>query len=157
MVLYHLQKQPLNNLNFKQLAEILKYKYLAISRAVDNLNMLGICRVEGTKEKSIVFDFTKKKLWEKALPFMKTPVKKKIFINDKLPDRLVFKTNINALAYYTDLNDDNLLYYAINHTDFKNLHKKGKIKRPAKVNVAIGPAAEIKLFSLSVFMAAIFI
>ncbi len=128
MILYHLQKQTLSNLNYKQIAELLQYKYLTISRAVENLNTLGICRVEGTKLKTIVFDLDKKELWEKVLPFMKTPVKKRIYINDILPGELIFKTNINALAYYTDLNDDNYLYYAIDHTDFENLHKEGKIK-----------------------------
>ena len=128
MILYHLQKQTLNYLNYKQIAELLQYTYLTISRAVENLNTFGICRVEGTKEKTIVFDPNKKELWEKALPYMNTPVKKKVYINEVLPDELIFKTNINALAYYTDLNDDNYLYYAINHTDFINLHKKGKIK-----------------------------
>ena len=128
MILCHLQKQTLNFLNYKQIAELLQYTYLTISRGVENLNTLGICRVEGTKSKTIVFDLDKKELWEKALPFMKTPVKKKVYINDILPDELTFQTNINALAYYTDLNDDNYLYYAIDHTDFKNLHKEGKIK-----------------------------
>ena len=128
MILYHLQKQILNYLNYKQIAELLQYSYLTISRAVENLNTLGVCRVEGTKVKTIVFTLDKKELWGKALPFMKTPVKKKVYINDILPDELIFKTNINALAYYTDLNDDDYLYYAINHTNFKNLHKEGKIK-----------------------------
>ncbi|GAI77430.1 unnamed protein product, partial [marine sediment metagenome] len=96
MILYHLQKQKLNYLNYKQLARLLQYRYLTISRAVENLNTLGICRVDGTKLKKIVFDLDKKELWEKALPFMNTPVKKKVYINDTLPDEIIFKTNINA-------------------------------------------------------------
>ena len=128
MILYHLQKQNLNGLNYKHIAGLLNYRYLTISRAVENLFRFGICKTEGTKEKTVVFEMDKKELWEKALPFMKTPIKKKLFINEILPDELVFSTNINALAFYTDLNDDVRKYCAINHTDFAKLQKKEEIK-----------------------------
>lgn len=128
MVIYQLQKQNLNGLNYKQIAKQLNYSYLTISRAVENLFQFGICKTEGTKEKTIVFEANKKELWEKALPIMRTPVKKKVFINDKLPDNMVFKTNINALAFYTNLNDDGNSYYAISHADFLKLKKEKKIK-----------------------------
>jgi len=128
MVIYQLQKQNLNGLNYKQIAKKLNYSYLTISRAVENMFQFGICKTEGTKEKTIVFEVNKKELWEKALPIMRTPVKKKVFINEKLPDNMVFKTNINALAFYTNLNDDGNSYYAISHADFLKLKKEKKIK-----------------------------
>ncbi len=59
---------------------------------------------------------------------MKTPVKKRLYVNEPLASKFVFKTNINALAFYSNLNDDNQNYYAIHHTDFLNLKKKEKIK-----------------------------
>lgn len=128
VLLYHLQRQNLNGLNYKQIAGLLNYRYLTISRAVENLLRFGICKTEGTKEKTVVFELNKKELWEKALPLMRTPVRKKVFINDILPNDLVFKTNMNALTYYTNLNDDGHTYYAISHTDFLKLKKEKKIK-----------------------------
>jgi len=128
IVLFHLQRQSLNEMTYKQIAGLLQYPYLTISRAVENLFLLGICNTEGKKEKRIVFETDKKKLWEKALPLMRTPAKKKVFINENLPDNMVFKTNMNALAFYTNLNDDGHKYYAVNHLDFLNLKKEKKIK-----------------------------
>ncbi len=128
MVLFQLQKQNLNGLNYKQIAKQLNYSYLTISRAVENLIRFGICKTKGTKEKTIVFEINKKELWEKTLPIMRTPVKKKMFINEVLPNNLVFKTNIDALAFYTNLNNDGNSYYAISHADFLKLKKEDKIK-----------------------------
>ncbi|UBM61558.1 hypothetical protein LA303_09035 [Candidatus Sulfidibacterium hydrothermale] len=128
IVLYHLQRQSLNEMTYKQIAGLLQYPYLTISRAVENLLLLEICKTEGKKEKKVIFKTDKKELWEKALPLMRTPVKKKVFINQNLPNNMVFKTNINALAFYTDMNDDGHKYYAVNHQDFLNLKKEKKIK-----------------------------
>ena len=128
MVLYQLQKEKLDGLNYKQIAKRLNYSYLTISRAVENLYRFGICKTEGGKEKTIVFEINKKELWEKTLPIMRTPVKKTVFINEVLPYNLVFKTNMNALAYYTNINDDGINYYAISHADFLKLKKEEKIK-----------------------------
>jgi hypothetical protein len=128
LLLYQLQRRNLNGLNYKQIAGLLNYRYLTISRAVENLLRFGICKTEGTKEKTVVFEMNKKELWEKALPFMRTPIRKKVFINDVLPDELVFKTNMNALAFYTNLNDDGHTYYAIGHANFLKLKNEKKIQ-----------------------------
>jgi hypothetical protein len=128
IVMYHLQRQSLNGMTYKQISGLLQYPYLTISRAVENLLHLKICKTENKKEKRVVIEADKRELWEKALPLMRTPVKGKVFINEFLPDDMVFKTNRNALAFYTNMNDDGHKYYAINHSDFLNLKKENKIK-----------------------------
>ncbi len=128
LILYHLQRQDLNGFNYREIADILNYPYLTISRAVVNLLGFGLCKTRGKKEKTVVFETDRKELWEKALPLMKTPVKKKIFINEDITGEPVFKTNMNALAFYTSLNDDGRIYYAIRHSDFLKLKKANKIK-----------------------------
>jgi len=128
MVLFHLQKQSLNKLNYKQISALLQYPYLTISRAVDNLRKLNICKIEGTKGKQIIFDLNKKELWHKALPYMKTPIKKTVFINEQLPVNMTSITNTNALAFYTDINDDTKRHYAINNKDFIKLVKEKQVK-----------------------------
>jgi len=128
LILYHLQKEQLNHNNYKELADKLNYSYLTITRAVENIQTLNLCNVEGTKEKTIYFQFSNAELWENALAFMRSPVVKKVFIDDEINNELLFKTNINALAYYTDLNDEQQLYFAVQQDVFRKLHKKGKIK-----------------------------
>jgi len=128
LILYHLQKNTLNNYTYKQLAEVLKYTYLAITRAVENITTFELCVVEGTKEKTIIFDSSHTELWEKALPFMRSPEVKKVFTDDDITGEPLYKCNINALAYYTDLNDEKQLYFALHQDRFRVLHKEGKIK-----------------------------
>jgi hypothetical protein len=128
LILYHLQKEPLNRFTYKQLANVLQYPYLTITRAVENIQALNLCTIEGTKEKAICFETGNAELWEKALAFMKSPVVKKVFTNDEIGEELTFRSNINALAFYTDLNDEKQIYLAVHQDTFRKLNKERKIK-----------------------------
>jgi hypothetical protein len=128
LLLFHLQKHNLDGLGFRAMAELLPYKYITINRAVDNLAEAGLCTIEGIKEKIVKFGNDKKELWEKALPMLISPVKKGIYINELLPDNLAVRTNINALAHFTHINDENKRYLATWTDNFRQLHKTGRIK-----------------------------
>lgn len=129
MILFHIQRSSLEGFNYKQIAQLLDYSYLTISRAVENLVSLKLCQTEGAKEKRLVIAYNKKKLWEKAQSYMKKPIKKTLFINDVLPEELIKVSAINALAFYSDLNNDRNKQYAISHSIFVELKKKGLIKQ----------------------------
>jgi hypothetical protein len=128
LLLFHIQKQSLNATTYKQLTEVLPYNYLTVSRAVENLTSFGLCKTEGSKEKLLRFDENNKELWHKALPYLSNPVKKGVYINDELPVKYQIRTNINALAHFTAINDERLSYFAIGVRDFQMLHKQGKIR-----------------------------
>jgi hypothetical protein len=128
LLLYHLQIQSLQHFNYKKLSEILNYSYITITRAVENLLSFELCKVTDTKEKELIFELNKKDLWDKALPLLTSPVKKAVFVNDKIPDEYLFKSNISALSYYTEISDNSKSYFAINQYDFKKLHKEGIVK-----------------------------
>ena len=132
IILYHLQRKQLGGFTYKDLANMLDYSYLTISRAAGNLVNLGLCETEGNKEKTLVFKATKKELWKKALPYMKSPIKKTLFINDELPKNLIFISDIDALAFYSDLNNDRQKHYAIYHSEFIKLVKEGFIKETSQ-------------------------
>lgn len=128
LVLYHLQRGSLNQYKYKQLADVLKYPYLTITRAVENIRSLDLCYVEGTKEKEIFFEVDRAELWEKALPFMTNPAVKRVFSAEKVLEESFFRSNINALAYYTDLNDEEQIYFAVHQDVYRNLEKEKKIQ-----------------------------
>jgi hypothetical protein len=132
LILYHIQRKQLDGLTYKDLVNMLDYSYLTISRSVDNLVKLDLCQTVGNKEKTLVFKETKKGLWKKALPYMKSPIKKTLFINDELPKNLIFTSDINALSFYSDLNDGRLQHYAIYHSEFTKLKKEGFIKETSE-------------------------
>lgn len=128
LLLYHLQKSSLQNFGYKTAAELLKYSYVTITRAVENLISLNLCKVSSSKKKQFIFETDNKILWEKALSFLKSPIKKTVYLNDKIPDKFLVETNISALSHYTDINNNSKKHFAINHKDFTNLHKDGIIK-----------------------------
>ncbi len=128
LLLFHLQKQNLSGLGFRKIAEFFPYSYLTITRAVDNLLEAGLCEIEGTKEKTIFFNTNKAGLWQNALNLLANPVKRSVFINEDLPEHLAVKTNINALAHFTLLNNEPKSFLAIWEKNFRELHKEGRIK-----------------------------
>ena len=130
ILLYHLQdsykKQPLTDLSFKELAEFLGYTQMAITNAVENLRLLGLCEVEGVKEKSIRFEHEKRVLWDMAQPFLLSPVLKQIYVDEK-PDLDMLHSNLSALPIYSDLNPSQQEYYAIGKTSYYELKKNGTL------------------------------
>ena len=113
LLLYHLQMESLEGINLKGIAEKLRYNPMAITRAVYYLHNTGICTLHGKKDKFISFNYNGLELWEKAEPLMYSPVKKAIYYSGFIKDRNLYKCNINALAHYSDLNDDVVEYYAV--------------------------------------------
>ncbi len=128
LLFYHLQKEKLNNKNYQELSVILNYTYRTIARAVENLAGLNLCTVADTKVKLLQFELPKKNLWEKAFPYLTTPVIKEGYVNDKLPEEYLYHTNITALAHYTMINEDNQKHYAIYRDNFTHLKKESKIE-----------------------------
>jgi hypothetical protein len=113
LTLYHLQVESLEGVNLKGIAERLHYDAATITRAAFYLHNSGLCRIAGTKEKSLMFGKTNRELWAIAESTMSKPViRTKFFSGYTLDSNLKF-ANINALAHYTDLNDEQAKFYAI--------------------------------------------
>ena len=118
VLLYHLQKETLNGMNIKQVAEKLEESYLNMNRAMNNLRIFGLCDLQGGKEKVLLFDENKKTLWEKALPFLTNPVLKTVYTDSELNQ---LWSGMNAMAHYTMLNDEHGKYYAISKEVFRKI------------------------------------
>jgi DNA-binding transcriptional regulator GbsR (MarR family) len=118
---YHLLKNSLDQNKFKELAETLSYSNSMVSRAVDNLRNFDLCETAELKEFRLVFKTNKKELWETAKPFLTSPIKRKVYLNKIEIPHIACKSNINALAFYSELNDDNKKYYALSRSEFKKL------------------------------------
>ena len=121
VLLYHLQKEKLNALSTKELANKFNQTYLTMSRAVKNLEKLNLCNLVGGKEKQIQFLLKGKELWLSAQDFFQNPVERAIFTDELLKDGQAFISNVNALAHYSMLNDETKCYYAIGKNEIKNL------------------------------------
>lgn len=130
LLLYHLQIESLEGINLKGIAEKLDYNPTTITRAVYYLHNMGLCTLQGTKEKLLHFDKSKKELWEEAEPLMSNPIKNTHFYSGYIDDANLYKSNNNAMAHYTDLNDDVIEYYAV-RPGYKKLIGGVNLKRTA--------------------------
>jgi len=130
LVLFHLQKESLNGLNYKQIAEQLQTSYLNIARAIENLVALGLCQTSESKERKVELKGTKLEIWQQALPFLRNPVSKWYYAEGNLPKNIGFATEINALARYTNINGIIKPMYAIAANHFTELVSNGTINNP---------------------------
>ncbi|MDF1549945.1 MAG: hypothetical protein P1P88_19115, partial [Bacteroidales bacterium] len=123
LLLYHLQIESIEGINLKNIAERIKYDSATITRSAHYLQTMELCEFDhnSAKEKFLNFKFNKEKLWEKVKPLMSTPIKKLHYFNGKINSKMLHLTNNNALAHYTDLNDNDIAYYAIKIGNLKLL------------------------------------
>ena len=84
ILLYHIEHGGLTGKNASELAEQFHVSYPNMSRALRWLEKKGLCLLNGTKTKSLVFDEDLKVLWEKALPLMPSPVERKVYTDQYL-------------------------------------------------------------------------
>ena len=126
LLFFHLLKEDLNGINLKTIADKLKYAPMSITRAVKDLKEKQLCATNGKKEKTIIFEQKNRELWQMALPYLQSPVKKEIFTNNKYD--YFIKSGYNALALHTNIADTENNYFAISSDDFNYWRKQGKIK-----------------------------
>ncbi|HKJ81048.1 MAG TPA: hypothetical protein VJ954_03415 [Ignavibacteriaceae bacterium] len=113
ILLYHIQVETLEGLNFGMIANKLHYNPMTITRAAFYFQNSDLCKIEGTKEKYLKFNKSKKELWALAEPKMTNPVNKTQFYTGFIHNKSLKKANINALAHYTDINDEQVEYLAM--------------------------------------------
>lgn len=123
ILLYHLQIDDMNGWSMADMGEKLPYTYVTISRAFKNLEELHLCKIETdeSRVKRIFFEGTKKEVWERSLPFLKNPIKKKLYCDYIATDSSFTVGGITALAHYTSLNPDETKTYVMDAKRYKDL------------------------------------
>lgn len=107
LLMVHLQVESIEHRPIQELAKSLPYSYVSIAKAVQNLEELGLCRCQrdSAGSKSIVFESSGRDLWEKAKPFMSSPIKDRYYCTD-LPDGNFYASGISALSMCSHLSPD---------------------------------------------------
>lgn len=110
VLLYHMQAKSLEGRSSKELAEIMPYKYLTLTLAIQVLQDLELCTlvVDANKEKRLHFELNGNALWEKALPLLKSPLKKSFFCDSVKDEKFYPQGGVNALAHYSMLVPDTI-------------------------------------------------
>jgi hypothetical protein len=128
LIIYLLNKK--NNTDFFQtlLAKKLDYSAMSMTRAFNELEFLEIGEKSQIGKKCTLRLTENNNLWEKALPHMSSPIKKKIFLkrkskNLKKLEDLLSICGISALSHYSTINPSNHLEYAIYYKNIDLLLK----------------------------------
>ena len=123
IILYHLQVNDMNGWSMAEMEQKLPYTYVTISRAFKNLEELHLCKIEmdENRVKHIIFEKSKKEMWNRSLPYLKNPIKKTVYCDFIATDMPLTVGGINALAHYTSLNPDETKTYVMDTKGYKDL------------------------------------
>lgn len=103
-----------------QLSADLGYTLMTMSRAFDEIESVGIAKAtKKGKERILIFKQSKKELWQKAKPLMKTPIKKRIWAKGKKPRTLA---GLSALSKETMLASPHIPIFAIGYKEWKKMN-----------------------------------
>lgn len=128
-LLYHLEVKSIENTPLKDIALVLNYSAMNVSRIVREFEQHHLITIQGTKEKQIIFNQKQsQKLWSDVEPLMTSPVRE-IWFSDENPDETTdfILSNGTALSHYSDINEGKIKNYAIGKQQFKNLKSRQNI------------------------------
>lgn len=126
-LLYHLEVASLANRPFGEIAQLLHLSTMSITRIVKELQSFGLVEVKGKKEKTLSFPHDGKLLWERSLPFLRSPVRQTCFISKELPQSEFRIGGEPALARYTLLAGNDQPSYCIGKEAFLALRRADKL------------------------------
>ena len=112
-LLFHFLREPLTGQPLKNIAEKLSCSAMMLSKVKDELAEHQLCDVERVG-RSMIFKFpsSKRDLWSKALPYMRSPVQKTRWVQWKTPGYPALLAGLSALSRSTMLADDRIPTYA---------------------------------------------
>ncbi|MFA6440402.1 MAG: hypothetical protein WCX28_13930, partial [Bacteriovoracaceae bacterium] len=113
----------MEELTFQQLANELHYTPMAITNAIADLLRFDLCKIFGNKGKHIHFEGTRRDLWDRAQPFLINPIRTTLQLNTVPQELSVYRTNISALAHYTNIAEGDRLFIAVERKQFTELIK----------------------------------
>lgn len=129
------------------IAHQLGYSAMTMTRAFDELETAGIGEhsVRG-KERHLHFAESGKPLWEKTLPYLNTPVRKRFYVTSTMQPRSGCMAGQTALARYTQLSEPNVAVFAFSPHEWKKQMQQGEV---LEIAVPEPGAFEIELWKYS--------
>lgn len=136
LLIYHMlhryeKNWQLERHSFKEIAERTGYTAMAITKAVENLKYFELIEVTGQKEKFIRFRLERHQLWRTAEhnKILINPVIKRVFVDAKPKDAFLY-SNTSALPEYSEMNQGNQQFFAIDKNAFYLLDKNNELINP---------------------------
>ena len=132
LLLHHLQREPLHFLEarpLKQTAQRLNISAVMLSYAKAELVSAGLCASFRTgRTVALKFLHDRPKVWELALPRLRTPVLRRHWVKLGKPGLHAPRAGMSALSVYTHISDDQKHTYAVYWKEFLRLKKAGELQ-----------------------------
>ncbi len=139
-VIYALLRKTDEKLTPSELADRLGYTLMTMTRALDELQAAGIGEFfrEG-RERYWIFS-NKRSLWDQAKPFLRSPIKKRVWINNR-----EFKTlaGLSALSHFSQLAPPLLPVFAIGYNQWVELKQSGL----EGLTISEGASSELEIWN----------
>lgn len=130
ILLYHLQRQPLNGMPLRDIARMCGYSAMMVSRVKEEWEAAGLCRAQ-RKGRSVSVEFTAqgRPLWNLVEPLCSSPVRKAHWVVWKHPGKPALRSGFTALSQATMVQDDVLPTWALSRDAFRELGAKAAFHR----------------------------
>ena len=126
-----------------EMAQCLGYSAMTMTRAFDELESAGLGEIisEG-RERRLRFTESAKNVWAKAQPLLRSPVKKRLFINQPNIEPPGPRAGLTALAHYSMLVEPANPVFAVSREDWKSLKQRRQIgilptKEPGSLEIEV--------------------
>ena len=111
-----------------EMAPLLGYSAMTMTRAFDELETARLAEVTVRgRERCLRFIGDRREIWEKAQPFLRSPVNKRLFIRRIDGAEGAIRAGLTALAHYSMLAPPAYTTYALSREDWKALRQQHKI------------------------------
>jgi DNA-binding MarR family transcriptional regulator len=126
ILLYHLLREPLDQLALREIASRVGYSAMMLTRAKDELEVAQLCE-SLRKGRSIVLRFPEsgRALWTRAEPLLSSPVNKTHWVRWENPGPPALAAGLTALSRRSLIEDDRVPTYALLHETYRANLEKG--------------------------------
>lgn len=122
LLLFYLQTiKPIKLWSLREWAKTLGYSTMTTTRICDELVRHKICQTEITGKKiCLLFDENRKTLWQQALPYLQSPIKKTVSVAHVSLSNFDHRiAGITALSSYTKIAESTHPVYAMNSSTYQ--------------------------------------
>lgn len=121
MLIHHLYVHTLNGMNQSSIAPIIHYSAMTVSRSVRELEQAQVLTFN---QYGVQFIANKQELWNKSLPYLRSPVRETIFADKVSNEPKFIMAGLTALEQYADITGISQTSYAIPSESLKSLRDK---------------------------------
>lgn len=108
-----------------KMSVILRYSPMSMTRAFAELERIGVGEhIARGRNRELRFAAEGALLWEKVLPYMQSPVRKRCFVEGEFPRQKFVEAGLTALASYSTIAEPDIPVFAVAAGEWKAVRRK---------------------------------